>query len=115
MVTVGDRVLFVQNGVHGPGYGLAVVDVHTAVFVNVKTQEPIGAFPDVFHVPKAAAVLFYHRLGKLPYLLGDLHKNSSIQQERVGIAPHSLVKLLSIDPIVAQFFPFCKGKIKILL
>jgi hypothetical protein len=57
-------------------------------------------------------VLFYHRLGKLPYLLGDLHKNSSIQQERVGIAPHSLVKLLSIDPIVAQFFPFCKGKIK---
>jgi hypothetical protein len=43
---------------------LAVFDVDAAVLVDVKAQEPLGAFPDIFHIPQAAAEALYHRLGK---------------------------------------------------
>ena len=51
-VAAVDGVMFVQNGVHGPGNGLAVVNVHAALLVNVEPEEILRALPDVFHVPQ---------------------------------------------------------------
>ena len=104
MVGAGDRVLFVQNGVNGAGDGLAVVDVHAAVLVNIQPQEIFAALPDVFHVPKLAAVFFHDGLGEGRHLFGNFHgytlslslserwlspalRHDLNQQEREALAP----------------------------
>ena len=74
MVAPGNRVLLVQNGVHGPGNGLAVVNVHAALFVNVQPQEILGALPHILHVPQLAAMLLHDGFRESGYLLGDLHE-----------------------------------------
>ena len=96
MVGAGDRVLFVQNGVNGAGDGLAVVDVHAAVLVNIQPQEIFAALPDVFHVPKLAAVFFHDGLGEGRHLFGNFHGYTpSLSLSERGLSPLSDTTLIS--------------------
>ena len=73
MIAFLDGVLFIQNGVHRTGDGFAVGDVHAAFLVDVQPQEVVAAFPDVFHVPQLAAVIFHHGLCEGSNDFSDLH------------------------------------------
>ena len=92
MIAFGDGILLIQDGIHSTGNCFAIVDVYAADLVDIQTQEPFAAFPDIFHVPQRAALFLHHGFGKLPDLFSDLHTILPFQQERLGMAPQSFVK-----------------------
>ena len=73
MVAFRNGVLLVQHRVDGPVDFFAVGDVHTAFFVDIDPQIPLAAFPDIFHIPQAAAVFFNDGLGKLGDKIRNFH------------------------------------------
>ena len=84
MITFGNGILLIQNGIHGTGNRLAIGDVHAAILINIQPQETLRAFPDIFHIPQCTAMLDDDRLGKLGNDLGNFHKRASLSKKREG-------------------------------
>ena len=82
MVGPGDGVFFIQNGIHGPGHSLAVVNVHAALLVEVQPQEILAALPDILHVPQLAAVSFHNGAGEFRHQFRHLHWRANLLQAK---------------------------------
>jgi hypothetical protein len=84
VVGFGNGILLVQNGIHSAGDGLAVGDIHAALFFDVEPQESLGALADILHIPEGAAVGLYHRLSEGFYLFSDLQNNRLFPKKERG-------------------------------
>ena len=73
----------------------AVFNVDAAVFIDVQTQEPFGTFPDLLHIPQAAAEAFNHGLGKLCDQISNFHKKSPFFSTKERGEPLSLMSILT--------------------
>jgi hypothetical protein len=73
MIAFRNGIFCIQHRIDGSVDLLAILDVHTAVFVDIHTQIAFAAFPDIFHIPELAAVGFHNGKCQLGNKIGYFH------------------------------------------